>query len=247
MDLLSEISDAFFLHGRAFVHITYLLLVFSMMMRNISWLRVIAIGSAVASLIYRLFFLFDPVSVAWQSVLILVNLVQLAILWSEHWGGGLSEDELHFIDKVIPNIHRSRARRVFKAGKWKLAGEGERLTTEGVVVPALIFLSSGSVRIDKDGQPVAICGRGDFIGEISFITGEPATADAVAIRPTRYLSFDRVALKRLLDSDSELKNGMEVSFNRNLIDKLVKSNQEKATYSRGGGEGAEAAVTQGSG
>ena len=233
MGLLSEINDAFFLHGRAFVHITYLLLVVSMMMRNISWLRVIAIGSAVASLIYRLFFLFDPVSVAWQTVLILVNIVQLAFLWSEHWRSGLTEDELHFLETVIPNIHRSRARRVFKAGQWKLAEEGEQLTTDGVVVPSLIFVSSGAVRIDKDGLPVAICGRGDFVGEISFITGEPATADAIAAGPTRYLSFDRAALKRLLDSDSELKNGMEASFNRNLIDKLVKSNKHKAAMARG--------------
>ena len=225
--MFHEIQDAFSSPVQAIAHLSYLLLVVSMMMRDMTRLRVLAVTAGVVEIFYRVNFLYDPVSIFWKSLFILVNLVQLAILWYEHMRASFSEDEEHFIKTIVPGLRRARAHKLVRAGTWKNAMPGERLTTDGVVVPDLMFISGGAVRIEKAGQIVAVCADGDFIGEMSFITGEPASADAIADRPVRYLSFERAALGRLLDAEPELRAALEASFNRNLIDKLVKSNDDR--------------------
>ncbi|HEY8595436.1 MAG TPA: cyclic nucleotide-binding domain-containing protein [Devosiaceae bacterium] len=227
MKLFLALHDSFQTPIQAIAHISYLLLVVSMMMRNMTRLRILAIVSGLVEITYRVNFLYDPVSIFWKSLFILVNLVQLAIIWSEKLRSRLTDDEEHFIATVIPDVHRSNARRLVKCGDWLHADEGAALTSDGVVVPTLIFISSGHVTIQKDGVIIATCGRGDFLGEISFVTGEPATADAIATTPVRYLGFEREALRKLLDDDAVLRHALESSFNRNLIDKLVKSNEDR--------------------
>ena len=213
--------------GHAFGHLGYLLLVASMMMRKIAILRGLAIASGVASVVYALFFVYDPVTVVWQSLFVGVNVIQVAILEYDRWRAHVSDDEEHFIETVVPNLHRALSLKLIRAGTWKTANADEPLAIEGRMVPELVFVSDGKVRIEKDGQTVAQCTRGDFVGEISFITHQPATADAFAVGLVRYLSFEREALRRVLAAERELRHALESSFNRNLIDKLVKSNESK--------------------
>ena len=97
------------------------------------------------------------------------------------------------------------------------------LLTEDMPVPELMFVSQGSARIEKGGQLVADCNRGDFIGEMSFISGAPATATAIAAEPLRYLGFERAALDKALRAEPVLRFALQASFNRNLIAKLDKS------------------------
>jgi CRP-like cAMP-binding protein len=88
-----------------------------------------------------------------------------------------------------------------------------------------MFIADGVVQIERGGQIVAVCGPGDFLGEMSFLTGSPATATAVVVKPLRYLGFDQARLRQALDADSDLKQAMDASFNRNLVGKLAKSGQ----------------------
>jgi len=213
--------------GHAFGHLGYLLLIASMMMRKIALLRGLAIASGIASVLYGLYFVYDPVTVVWQSLFVGVNIVQVAILEFDRWRAKMSEDEEHFVETVVPTLHRALSMKLVKAGTWKTANADEHLATHGRVVPELVFVSAGRVRIEKDGQTVAHCTRGDFIGEISFITHQAATADAIAVGLVRYLSFEREALRRILEAERELRHALESSFNRNLIDKLLKSNETK--------------------
>ena len=58
-------------------NIEYILLVISMMMTQMIWLRSLAIASGVAGFVYSLWWLHDPVGVFWETVFTLVNIVQL--------------------------------------------------------------------------------------------------------------------------------------------------------------------------
>ncbi len=195
-----------------------------MMMRNMAWLRTLAVMSGVIEILYRIYFLYDPVSIFWKSLFILVNLIQLALIWYENRRYKLSHEEHHFIETVCPQLTAQRARKLLNVGAWHTAAAGRQLTFKGQMVPFLMFVSSGDVRVEVDGRVVGQCSRGDFLGEISFITEQPATADSFAVTEVRYLAFERKALAKLLSVEFELAHTLESSFNRNLIEKLVKTN-----------------------
>jgi hypothetical protein len=223
-DLLASLTDPTYLLG----HITYALLILSMLMRDIAWLRAVAIIASIVKIFYRTFYVYDPVTVAWEVVFILVNLGQLALIWWENRPPRFTAEEQYFLAVTMPGAPSRLARKLLKRGKWHDAGAAEVLTTEDMPVMALMFVSEGRVRIEKAGRLVAECGRGDFVGEMSFISGAAATATAIAIEPTRYLAFERQALAKALRKEPMLRFAMQASFNRNLIDKLDKSSDQVA-------------------
>lgn len=204
-------------------HVPYALLVLSMMMNDMGWLRAIAIAAGVIRIINRAWFEIDPIIVFWEVIFVAVNVGQLAILWYYARRHRFAEHESPFANSMPSSVDRRSIRRLLKLANLRRAEPGERLTTEGALVDDLMFIAEGVVQIEREGRIVAVCGPGDFLGEMSFVSGSPASATAVVARPLRYLAFNQMRLRNALEADSELKQAMDASFNRNLVGKLAKS------------------------
>ena len=204
-------------------HIAYVLLIVSMMMRNINWLRALAIMAGTISAIYY-WTLGDNVSMFWETMFTLVNVVQLVILQIENRRGSFNEEERFFIKTCLPGIERAHARRLVKLGAWTEVHEETTLITEDTCPQHLKFVVSGNARVLREGRLLGHVGRGDFLGEMSYLTGKTATATAIANEPVQYLAFERKRLREHLEKNPEVRHALEASFNRNLVDKLVKSN-----------------------
>jgi len=206
-------------------HIPYALLVLSMLMNSMGWLRAIAIAAGLIRIVNRAWFEVDPIIVFWEVIFVAVNVGQLLILWYYARRHRFAEHEAHFAEAMPQSVDRRSVRRLLKLAQVRHAEPGQVLTTEGALVSELIFIAEGVVQIERGGRIVAVCGPGDFLGEMSFVTGGPATATAVVAKPLRYLAFDQTRLHGALEADSELKQAMDASFNRNLVGKLAKSGQ----------------------
>ena len=206
-------------------HVPYALLVLSMLMNDMGWLRAIAIAAGVIRIINRAWFEVDPIIVFWEVIFVAVNVGQLAILWYYARRHRFAEHESHFADSMPQSVDRRSIRRLLKLAHLRRAEPGDKLTTEGALVDELMFIAEGVVQIEREGRIVAVCGPGDFLGEMSFVSGSPASATAVVARPLRYLAFNQMRLRNALDADSELKQAMDASFNRNLVGKLAKAGQ----------------------
>ena len=225
MDWETYLIEQFATPGKLVGHLSYILLVASMMMRTMKWLRIIAISAGVVSALYGYFFLRDFVTVFWEVVFVTTNLVQLLIMEIENRRAKFSEDENKFIEAVIPDVERALAKRLLKLAKHVDFEPGSILTQEGKPVERLLFLLRGAVRIDKEGAMVGVCGHDDFIGEIGFMLKTNATATSIVTNSARALSFDPETLRNLLSKNPDLRHALESSFNRNLVGKLVKSNE----------------------
>ena len=228
MDWNAFLIEQFATPGKLVGHLSYILLVASMMMRTMLWLRIIAISAGVVSALYGYFFLLDFVTVFWEVIFVSVNLIQLLILEIENRRAKFSEDEQKFIEAVVPQVEKAHAKRLLKLAKHVEFEAGSVLTQEGKPVEKLLFLIRGAVRIDKEGSMVGVCGHDDFIGEIGFMLNTNATATSVVTNSSRAISFDFEALHNLLYKHPDLRHALESSFNRNLVGKLVKSNEGPA-------------------
>lgn len=226
MENFQDFVDFAFSPGRLVGHLSYILLILSMLMRTMTKLRIIAVMAGLVSAVYGYFWLNDPVTVFWETIFVLTNLVQLLILAWENQRASFSEDEQRFVDAAVSGVEKAHAKRLLKAGEWCEAPAGDVLTREGEIAAHLIFIASGAVRIEKSGHIVGVCGHHDFVGEISFLSDKPATATAIVANSVRYLQFEREKLRSVLDKNKDIRHAMELSFNRNLVEKLIKSNEE---------------------
>ena len=106
-------------------------------------------------------------------------------------------------------------------GTWAVATPGERLIQQGETLDRLFFIHSGRLSVRVDGHEVAQCRDRQFVGEISYLTGGPATGTVEALEPTRYLFWERPFLEELMKKQPALYSAMLSGMSLDLITKLL--------------------------
>jgi CRP-like cAMP-binding protein len=206
-------------------HASYFLVVLAMLMSSILALRLLALASGVAGLIYSALILADPVGVFWEIAFITANAAQLTLMAWRSRTVHFSDEEHAFHQTAIPLVPAALARRLIDAGVWRDLDAGTALTRQSETVDTLTYIADGTVDIRVDGQPVAACRCGDFVGELGIFSDHPATATAVAATPLRVLAFERQALMRAQRRDPDLRLALDAAFNANLRHKLTTANK----------------------
>lgn len=206
-------------------HLAYFLLVLSMAMRVMWMLRVLVIAGSMVSVFYDFYWLEDPVGVFWDTLLVIVNVVQLTITYLQNRRLRFTDEEQGFVDANFPGLSRTWKRRLLDLGHWSDAEAGEQLTTQGRPVTHLHYILKGEVEIISNGRRVGACRSGDFIGEMTALSGGPANGTAVVAQPTRLWSVPAAALRDLVARRQEVEQSLHSCFRRNLLEKLVEANR----------------------
>lgn len=76
--------------------------------------------------------------------------------------------------------------------------EGQRILRQGFAGSNFYVILDGEAAVRVDGRDLASLGRGDFLGEISVLLGEPPSADVVSLRQIRALVLPGPELREFL-------------------------------------------------
>jgi CRP-like cAMP-binding protein len=214
----------FFLSPEALARqVGLLLVVVALAMPTVGTVRVVALLAGVVGIVLAIF-VRDPVGLFWGGLLAVVVLVRMAVARGRGFGGHLNAEEEMFHQKAVPSLNASQVRQLLSVGRWRDVAAGTTLTRAGEAVEELGFVTRGQVDVVVDGRRIAEIGPGSLVGEVGMSTGDPATATAVCATPVRYLAFDARRLYRMLDAHTDLQDAIELAIERNLRDKLHRSN-----------------------
>lgn len=211
----------------AYGHLTYILGILAVAMRSMRWLRIFFVASGLVGLYYYGFVMSDKVSTMWEFMFVAVNVVQLALIFILGRRQAVDEHERFFIANVAPLLDEAQRRKLMKIAIWHNHAPGDLLMEEGEERPRLIYLTRGAASIERGGSLIGVCGAGDFLGEMSFLTGKPASATVRVANEARCCVFDAGVLRALLDRNPEILQTLENSFNRNLVGKLERMNEAR--------------------
>jgi CRP-like cAMP-binding protein len=95
---------------------------------------------------------------------------------------------------------------LWSLGETVLFDDGE-ITVQGTRQDDLLIVLEGVVEVRRDGEVITHLGPGDFLGEMSFVTGDRATAGSRAIGLVRARSWEHARVEALAPhehSDEEL-------------------------------------------
>lgn len=207
-------------------HLSYVLLVSAALVRAILPLRLLAIAAGATSIWYGAA-IGSGVDMFWESIFTAVNAVQAVILIREKYGIRLTDEERELRAAVFPHMSLLDFHRFVRAGAWQSLEPGADLTVRGKPVERIVLMSDGTADVVVDNAVVAHCRRGDFIGEIAFVTGNPATATVRIVAPARCLAWDFASLRRLIERHPELRTDLQGVLNKNLIGKLNEQRDSK--------------------
>ncbi len=214
-------------------HSSYLLLVISMLMRSMWLLRSFVVASALVAITYDAVWLNDPVGVFWESLLVTVNLVQLALLYLGNRRARFSAEEQEFMEGRFQDLGAGLRRRLLAAAHGHDTPVATYPPGQGSPVQQLVFVADGEVVVQADGATVAICRHGSFIGEMTVLGAEPATGTAIVGRALRAWSIDGERLRALADQHPDIRRSLEVGFSHNVREKLIEANRYIAGVRRG--------------
>jgi len=205
-------------------HVAYIVLVTSMMMRTLLWLRLLVIVAALLGIAYASIILHDPVSTFWESCLVAVNIFQIL---RTHWRSlraRFTEAEAGLVARHLPGLSKGDARVLIDAGQWALLQDGDILTVEGQAVTYLNYIAEGRAEVLHDGIVVAICTPGSFVGEVTVATAGAATATVRVAGPATVWRVEAQTLRALLARTDDIATELNAAFARNYRDKLVQMN-----------------------
>lgn len=208
-------------------HLTYLLLVLSMALKRLVWIRALVMASAVVGICYSFFMLHDPVGVFWETLLLSVNVIRLSV---DHWRDRLATftlEERAFVDSICAGMGSSLRRRLLDAGEWIACPAGMALSRQGEAVTHLSWLACGAAEVEVDGMRVSRVGPGDLVGELTVLDGAPASATVHLTGSARLWRIDAAALRRLVASRPEIRTGLDAAFTAEMRRKLMRSGRDR--------------------
>jgi hypothetical protein len=206
-------------------HVSYAVVALSYWLTNIFWLRVTAVIGLALEIVY--FRMAGGgglhVGIAWDVVFILINLWQIYRLVAQRRSlASLAEVNL-LRQGAFSGLDSSRLAQLLKVGTWQDFAPGLRLTAEGQPVDRLILICRGRAGVEAGGERIATLHAGAFVGEMAFLSGNPASATVVVEDPVHAFVFDLGKLANLAETSEAVAGDLHRAIGRDLARKLAKA------------------------
>ena len=206
------------------IHIANILYLFSYIMRDILWLRVLTVAAACFPIPY-FYFRPDPLipAIFWNLVFTSLNVFWICRLLLERRPVKLSDDEQQLCQIAFRTLTPREMKKILNLSSWSNAVANECFVSKDEPLERLILIYSGKANVEIDGQKVGELHAGQFIGEMSYFTDDVAAANVVATQDTRYVSWPKDRLRSFLDSNSDLRAAFQIILGSVLAKRLQES------------------------
>jgi len=142
---------------------------------------------------------------------------------------GMKTQDLLAQHSLFADLSEKRRRDISKMMRSVFATPGEKLIRRGERGDAAYFIASGAVEVRTSTHSLRL-GRGDIFGEIALVTGQPRSADVVALGYCQLLRLNAADFRNLMDKAPDLKAHVDA-----LSVKRQQMNEDEPTASPEGG------------
>jgi hypothetical protein len=132
----------------------------------------------------------------------------------------LPEAERELLRSNFTGLDDVQIAQVLVAGQFVDIAKGTTLTEENKPLETLFFICAGQLKVTVAGREVAHVEKGNFVGEIAFLTEKPATATVVAEDSVRALVFERDKLNQFFRNEAKVAGVIYQLLGRELAQKL---------------------------
>lgn len=170
------------------INIANILYLFSYLVRDILWLRILTVIAA-SFLVPYFYFRPEPLMVAiyWNLLFTCLNIFWIVRLLIERRPVHLSGNDLRLYQLVFRCLTPREMLALIKLGSWERAEPDDCFISQGDRLDRLMVICAGKACVVKDGKQVEELGDGQFIGGIPFITENAAPANIVAVEDTLHV------------------------------------------------------------
>ena len=209
-------------------HLAFGLIAFSFLVKDILWLRVVSIVASLFSVLYNFYIPAHPMWLAinWNIVFVLVNIYHIAVIIYEKRPIKMAPKDKELYETLFKDLSPVEYLKISKVAEWKKYKSGYSLIREEHLVPNLILIYNGTVDVAVGGKKVAELKDGQFVGEMSFLTGKSATADCIVKHDSECLVWKQEEFKELLKRNPSLYFTLQTLLSAQVSSNLVSSSKK---------------------
>ena len=208
-------------------HLAFGLIAFSFLVKDILWLRIMSILASLFSVLYNFYIPVDPMWLAinWNIVFILVNLYHIAVIIYEKRPVHMNPKDKELYETLFKELTPVEYLKITKIAEWRKYTSGEVLIKHSALVTDLILIYNGTVEVEVDGNIVAELKDGQFVGEMSFLTEKPATANCIVKHDCECIVWKQPEFKELLKRNPSLYFTIQSLLSAQVSSNLVKKSK----------------------
>lgn len=166
--------------------------------------------------------------IIWALLFFMVNGIQAVLTWRKLYVTEWSEEERYLQTTAFRNLPHNVFKQLMDIAEWKNVAKGEVIVEENQEVDRLMLIYDGAATVHLNDKIITYLRENSFVGEMSFLTGNPASATVRAALPTRCITWRKNELYDLMSKETELKTGLQTLFSHDLAEKLSKQNTNSA-------------------
>lgn len=211
-------------------HIAFLALVIAILLPPMPWMRLGMAVSGAFGMAYGLASNSDGNSgtILWFAVLMIISLGTLIRYLLLQQSAKFSDEENGLREAFMPDLNRASARHLMDRGNWINGKTGETLITEDQAISHLFYLSQGSADVRLKGKTIANCAPGQLIGDVTALSGQPASGTVTLSANSRFWCISAPQLRQYLDLHPDVRAAIERQINAALDSKLRAANANLA-------------------
>ena len=202
------------------LNLGYFLVFLALAIREILWLRLtITLGQ---STLCTYSMLNGNYNIAfWNFVFVMVNIIHIIIIYRERQQLEIPEE----VKDLYEDIFHSKTNREFlyfwNQGKADFI-EDKKIISTGEIQKDLMLVLNGSAEVNRNGETIANLERGQFIAEISYVTGKPASADVVVKNGLSIMNWHTITLDNLRETKPAIMEKLDRILTLDMADKLTR-------------------------
>lgn len=210
-------------------NLAFILVAGSFMVKDMLWLRALSISASLCSIAYNANAAANPlmVPIFWNLFFIMLNLYHMARIIYGNRKIKLNEKEQELYHLSFQSLNLQEYAKLLSLSKWKTFKPGEVIVEENQTMEDLMMIYSGRVDILVKERKLNELKDGQFIGEMSFLADQVASAKVVAAYETELIAWNQKELKNLKSKNPSLIFSLQSAMARQLTGILAEKNLEK--------------------
>jgi hypothetical protein len=201
------------------LNLSYLLVVVALLVRDMLVLRSVIILGELGFVVYGA--QFNTTILIWNLIFLVINVTQVIRLLLERRPVPIAEELQDIYKNVFTELTTREFLTFWNMGKNIVVKDGY-LCRRNQVQSELLLILDGSVAVKKNGVRLAELSRGNFVAEMSFMTGEPATADVQCIDSVALVSWSQAKIHNLNHINDALLMKIQVIMGKAMSKKIEK-------------------------
>jgi len=210
--------------GSILLNIGFVLNFIALAFREILWIRILLTLGYLLRFFYQYYISHSMEASFWMIVFVSVNLFQIIRILNERRKRYIEPKIVDLYKTIFKDFSSYEFLYFWKIGKLKKVTTGKVLINRGDYSNSINLILAGNVKVSNENKEITLLSRGHFVGEISYLTKEPAIADVVSDGEVSFIEWNNKLLNELKENNKIFWIKIQNILLMDMIEKIKRSN-----------------------